>query len=195
MAIFSNEEMKRRAQSLQGALAARKIDAVVLHSSDNVHYISGVPLLSEWGRPMAVVFTQAGDATLIAAKLEEKNAERLSWIEDLRSYKDEQRVLDSVLQSTVQFLKEHQIENGTIGLEQRGMPVGYFQGLESGLPRAQFVDITEEMENLRLVKSAEELTVLRLGAQIAKIGGNGRVHSRAGGVPTIGRAYRDRGRP
>jgi Xaa-Pro aminopeptidase len=172
MAIFSAKEMKRRVQALQGALSGRKIDAVVLHSSDNVYYISGVPLLSEWGRPMAAVLSQGGDATLIAAKLEEQNARRLSWIEDLRPYKDEQRVLVSVLQSIVQFLNEHRLENGTIGLEQRGIPLGYFQGLETGLPRANFVDITDEVENLRLVKSPEELDVLRLGAQIAKIGGN-----------------------
>jgi Xaa-Pro aminopeptidase len=172
MSIFSAAEMKRRTERFREVLAARNIDAAVLHSSDNVFYISGVPLLSEWGRPMAVVLTVDGDATLIAAKLEEKNAEHLSWIEDLRTYKDEQPVLDSVLQSIAQFLSDHRLGKATVGLEQRGIPLGYFRALEAALPDVRMVDITGELEELRLVKSSEELHILRLGAQIAKVGAN-----------------------
>ena len=172
MSIFSDAEMRSRAERLRLWLANHKMDAAILHTADHVYYIGGVPLLSEWGRSMALVLSQNGDATLIEAAIEHENAARNSWITDLRSYRDEEPAYDAVLQSAVDFLKAHRLERSTIGIELETIPFHLHGRLTERLPHARFADVTPGLREMRLVKSAEELALLRLGGDIARIGAN-----------------------
>jgi Xaa-Pro aminopeptidase len=123
-------------------MAAQHLDAVLLTSSDNVFYLSGVPLLSEWGRPMAAVITAAGKATLILAALEEENARTLSWIEDIRPYRDEEPASRLLLHLAGQVLSQERVEAGAIGLEEDVISLSLHRVLRERLPRARFATIS-----------------------------------------------------
>jgi len=170
--IFSAVEMEHRAGRLRLWLADHNMDAAILHTADHVYYIGGVPLLSEWGRPMALVLSQGGDATLIEAAIEQENASRNSWITDVRPYPDNQPAYDAILQSAVDFLTAHRLQGSTIGIELETIPVQLHQRLTRRLDQARFADVTPGLREMRLVKSAEELALLRLGGDIARIGAN-----------------------
>jgi Xaa-Pro aminopeptidase len=170
--IFSDVEIQRRVDRLRRWLADHNMDAAILHTADHVYYIGGVPLLSEWGRPMALVLSQSGDATLIEAAIEHENAARNSWITDLRPYPDNRPAYDAVLQSVVDFLNDHRLQRSTIGIELETIPFHLHQRLTDRLSQARFADVTPGLRELRIVKSAEELALLRLGGDIARIGAN-----------------------
>ena len=52
MAIFTIKEIQRRREVFQERMAKLAIDIAFVNTYNNVYYLSGVPLLSEWGRPM-----------------------------------------------------------------------------------------------------------------------------------------------
>jgi len=105
--IFSDVEIQRRVEPI--ATMARRTTTWTRRfciTADHVYYIGGVPLLSEWGRPMALVLSQSGDATLIEAAIEHENAARNSWITTCAPTQTIDAAYDAVLQSVVDFLNE-----------------------------------------------------------------------------------------
>ena len=55
MKIFSEREMRRRLEQVSLGLRERDVDVAFVHTADNAYYLTGVPLLSAWGRPMLAV--------------------------------------------------------------------------------------------------------------------------------------------
>jgi Xaa-Pro aminopeptidase len=160
--------MRRRRERLQQELAARSIDAALLHTADNVYYISGVPLLSAWGRPMWTAISQDERATVIGAMLEYENMEAHSWIQDIRAYDDSDNVWSSSLRMAAGFLES--VAARRVGVERSLLTVGVLEALQEALPHAAFVEIGQVLADLRVVKSPEEIRLLTIGAEIAKIG-------------------------
>ncbi len=90
---FSLDEMRRRLVQLTRSAADDELDLVFLHTADNVFYVSGVPLLSAWGRPLWCVLRPAdGTYALIGAAIEYENMVQAGAIEDVRCYPDDQNV-------------------------------------------------------------------------------------------------------
>jgi len=90
--IFTAREMRRRFRLLSTGLAERGIDLALFHTADNVFYTTGVPLLSEWGRPMWSAMRPNGAITIIGAMIERENMERHAWFSDVRAFPDQENV-------------------------------------------------------------------------------------------------------
>src|SRR5215471_18556288 len=105
MTIFSKPEMQRRIAGFRDALAKRNLDAALLHTADNVFYLTGVPLLSEWGRPMWAVFRVGGPSVVIGSHIEGLNMERNPATDDTIPYADEENVVTTSIKLVVDFLK------------------------------------------------------------------------------------------
>lgn len=175
MAIFSQAEMKRRMDGMLEGLRARKLDGLFLHTADNVFYLSGVPLLSAWGRPMWAVVGGDGSACVVGAELEKENMEQNTSLGEIRVYADEENVWEACLKLSVDFIQEHATNTGTtrrLGVERSLLPVGTLEALSAALPGVEFAEAGDLLADLRLVKSEEELRLLRIGGDVAKIGAN-----------------------
>lgn len=172
MSIFTYTEMERRLARFQEDLSGKNIDVAVLHTADNVYYLSGVPLLSEWGRPMWAVVQQDGQATLIGAMIEKENMERFSWIKDIRVYSDDENVWQTSISLVSDFLKGGDTGGLRIGVERGLLPLSVFEGLKEVFPEAMFLEVGDLLADMRIIKSKEELRLLRIGADVAKIGAN-----------------------
>ncbi len=162
--------MQRRVSLFQEGLDARDIDVALLHTADNVYYVSGVPLLSDWGRPMWTLIRQDGQATIIGAMLEKENMEAYSWIKDVRVYSDDENVWQTIIGLVAGFLKDSTTLCRRIGIEHGLLPLSIFDGLEAAFPEAEFLEIGDLLADMRIIKSDEELRLLRIGADLAKIG-------------------------
>jgi Xaa-Pro aminopeptidase len=162
--------MRRRRERLQQELAARSIDAALLHTADNVYYLSGVPLLSAWGRPMWTAVSQDGRAAVIGAMLEYENIEANSWIEDIRAYDDSDSVWSSSLRTAAEFLGS--VAARRVGVERGLLTVGVLEALQQALPHTAFIEIGDVLAGLRVIKSPEEIRLLTVGAEIARVGAN-----------------------
>ena len=172
MTVFSKAELKRRTQSFAKQLQARQIDAALLHTADNVFYTTGVPLLSEWGRPMWSVFNVGGPSAVIGSLIEAGNMERNSGTDEVVAYADEENVVKSSIRLAADVLRKGGRSPRTIGIEKRLIPMGLYEEISGRFPDAKFVDIGDAVAELRIIKSEEELRLLTLGAEIAKLGAN-----------------------
>lgn len=72
---------------------------------------------------------------------------------------------------------------GRIGIEFDHVNLHNLEKLKAALPDTEFVDISAATMRMRMVKSEEEIALIKHGAQIADIGGGACVEAIAVGVP------------
>lgn len=171
MSIFTEREIKRRRDSLLRRMDELKVNAVFVHTADNVFYLSGAALLSEWGRPMYLSITSDGSTALIAAMLEEENIEQnASLIDDILLFDDSENVFQSSCRLAIDFIKSHNNKPAKVGVEKSVIPAELLNNFKAALPNTEFIDIGDAIADLRIVKSEEEIEILRVGGDLAKIG-------------------------
>lgn len=170
MPIFSAGELARRQESFSKRIAERNIEWAVFSSSDAVYYITGVPLLSPWGRPTLAVMGSDGQGCIIGSNIEAKTMEKNTNLADVRTYGDDRNVHESALQMVVDYIKSRQASPGCIGIESCPITLNYYTRLTTAFPAVKLLDISDIVYDLRIIKSGEELEILRLGGEIAKIG-------------------------
>lgn len=87
---FSAAEMERRRSRVTEL--SPEVDVSLFHTADSVLYLSGVPLLSEWGRPMWCLLRPDGTGASIGAEIELENMEENSAFDQVRAYGDDENV-------------------------------------------------------------------------------------------------------
>jgi len=159
---FSDEEMNRRLRTLRAHMAADDLDAVLFTSIHNVNYFSDF-LYCAFGRPYGLLVTQ-DEATTISANIDGGQPYRRSYSDNL-VYTDWQR---DVFFDAVKSLVSDAVR---IGVEFDHISIERLEKLKSALPRGIFVDVAAAVMRQRMVKSAEEIALIREGARIADMGG------------------------
>ena len=171
---FSDAEMNRRLLALRQYMARRDLDACLFTSCHNINYFSDF-LYCSFGRLYGVVVTQ--DAlTSISANIDGGQPWRRTFGDNL-VYTDWQR--DNFFVAV-----KHLIADGSrVGIEYDHLSLENYRKLQGALPTAQFEDIGKPTMRMRMVKSAEEISLIRHGARIADIGGAACVEAIAVDVP------------
>jgi Xaa-Pro aminopeptidase len=182
--IFSDVEMRRRIDGVSQALRERDLEVAFLHTADNVYYLTGVPLLSAWGRPLWAVVWADGRMAIIGAEIERETMERFGFATNVRTYDDEENVWDASLKIVADLVRSAGPHPTRIGVELRFLSVGTHEALAEVLPAVQ-VDISDILFDARLVKGDEEIELLRLAGDIAKIGANAFVEALTPGVTEL----------
>lgn len=182
MTIFSNQEMKNRHQRLLEVMEREELDAAFLFSCDHAYYLSGVPLLWEAGRPMWTLFRADGAATIIGAEMERESMEMHSWIKDIRSFDDSGSSMDTIISMAIDFLRDSDKPTKRIGIEKSLLTMNLYEQMVAAFPEVAFVEIGGFIGELRLIKSPEELAIIKLGAEVVKIGGQAFVNAVSEGV-------------
>ncbi|NMM43194.1 M24 family metallopeptidase [Rhodospirillaceae bacterium KN72] len=160
---FSAAEYERRLATLRAIMAERDVPAVLLTSMHNIAYYSGF-LYCSFGRPYGCVVTQ-DRCTTISANIDAGQPWRRSFGDNV-TYTDWQRnnywrAVASVLPTSVKRLG---IEGDHLTLAARDTAVSMLGGPE-------LVDIAPDTMAARMVKSAEEIVLIREGARVADVGG------------------------
>lgn len=171
---FEPSEYESRFHQLQDLMAASGLDAVLATNHQNVNYFSGITsilagLPGGYGnvRPLIVLLPAVGDPVVIVQFTDYGNAEANSWIRDVRSWVDlpfNTDLLESVL-------REKGLVKSRIGMEfsrelHLGIPYNDFQTLKSRQPEIDFVDASDLIWQLRMVKSKAEIERVRSAARI-----------------------------
>ena len=158
---FSPAEYDNRLAGLRAILAARGLDAAILTSMHGVAYYSGF-LYCAFGRPYACVVTPERSVT-VSANIDGGQPWRRSAHENV-VYTDWTR--DNfwrAVRDVAGTARRVGIEGDHLTLAQAGK-LGEFLGAEA-------VDIAGATMAQRMVKSAEEIALIREGARIADLGG------------------------
>ncbi|MGD2269697.1 MAG: Xaa-Pro peptidase family protein [Desulfobacterales bacterium] len=175
------EKLQKRMLDFQRRLADDKIDVAIIEDADNIYYLSGYwgYLAMEFGRPTILIVPQSGSPTIITPGLEAEMARAMTWIEDMREWTDGvggQWVAH--LQDLLGGLKSKRM--GTLRNKTHPM---ILECLQREFPGAALIDISDTLGDMRMVKSSEEISVMRQAGQVAIAMCQAGVDAIAEGVP------------
>jgi creatinase len=171
---FSAAEMQRRHDALRRHMAAERIDACLFTSYHNINYFADF-LYCSFGRRYGFVVT-ADTATSVSAGIDGGQPWRRTFGDNI-AYTDWRR--DNYLHAVQQLVAGCR----RLGIEFDHVTLDLRRQLGDALPGVEFVDVGLATMWQRTVKSAEEIALIRQGAQICDIGGAACVAAIAAGVP------------
>ena len=171
---FSEAEMEARLSALRELMGRQGLDAVLFTSIHNVNYYSDF-LYCSFGRPYGLVVT-GERSTSISANIDAGQPGRRTFGENL-VYTDWRR--DNYLRAVQQLVPD----GGRLGVENDHLSLQSLLKLEAALADTELVDVSVECMRLRMVKSDEEVALIREGARIADLGGAACVEVIGEGVP------------
>ena len=175
---FSVQEMERRVTALRKEMADTGVDAVLFTSYHNINYYSDF-LFTSFGRNYALVVTQDTHTT-ISANIDAGQPWRRSFGDNL-VYTDWQR--DNYEHAIATVLANAGVTTGRLGVEDDHIP-GLLRAKVAGVvPGLELVDISQTVMRQRMIKSAEEIALIRQGARIGDLGGAAVVAAISEGVP------------
>ncbi len=169
MQTFSNSEMSRRQADLSIVMEKTGVEAIITTSFHNTLYYSNF-WMTPFGRGHFAVLPRNGDGAVIAPRIEFDRPANYSWFDDVRIYWDTRSPLDGSIKLICEALADRGITSGRIGIEHEYITLGFFQGLQTALPGCEFVDVTLPIMETQIIKSAEEIELMRGGAQVAVVG-------------------------
>jgi len=159
---FSENEYENRLALLRKHMQSKGIDAVVLSSMHNVAYYTGF-LYCAFGRPYAAVITVTS-VTTVTANIDAGQPWRRCYGDNL-VYTDWQRG------NYWRALKNLIGNVGSLAVETDHLVMDLYKQLEGTFPRADLTSITDFTMQQRMIKSAEEISLIQRAAAIADIGG------------------------
>ncbi len=159
---FSAAEYETRLTRLRAIMAARDVPAVLLTSMHNIAYYSGF-LYCAFGRPYACVVTQDA-CTTVSANIDGSQPWRRSFGDNV-IYTDWER--DNYWRAVATLTNGA----GRIGIEGDHLPLAGRSTLADMLGGPEIVDIAPDTMAARMIKSPEEIALIREGARIADVGG------------------------
>jgi len=160
---FTSKEYERRLTALRQIMAESDVSATLLTSMHNIAYYSGF-LYCSFGRPYACVVTQNA-CTVVSANIDGSQPWRRSFA-DCIIYTDWRR--DNFWRA---------VSSLTVGLKHLGIEADHLTiasrtALKHMLGNPELIDLAPATMNARMIKSDEEISLIREGARIADVGGD-----------------------
>jgi len=159
---FSDKEYENRLKGLRKIISEKKLDAVILTSMQNIAYYSGF-LYCSFGRPYGCVVTSEKN-TVVSANIDAGQPGRRCYGENL-IYTDWQR--DNYLKAIISLVGKVK----RVGVENDHLTIERFQNLKDSLDNLELIDVGPSTMLQRMIKSEEEIALIKSGAKIADIGG------------------------
>ena len=172
---------QKRTEELQRRMKDESIDMMILTDADSIYYYSAYwgDLGLEFGRPSLLTVASSGDVMLITPGSEDLMAKAMTWFDNFGFYSDgvagEWRdPLDKALGANAKSLR--------IAVERDDIPAVISNYLNQEFGNTM-INGTPIIANMRVIKSAEELNMIRQAGQVAVAMGIGGRDSMAVGVP------------
>ena len=161
---FTDKEYQNRLEKIRLVMSNNNIDMVILTSMHNIAYYTGF-IYCSFGRPYGCVITQEKIVT-ISANIDASQPWRRSHCENI-IYTDWKR--DNFLKAIVSIIGKDDPPK-YIGIENDHITLDINKKLNSIFSFSNFKDISKELMKLRMIKSQEEIEIIKNGARIADLG-------------------------
>jgi len=166
--------MQRRLGNLHALMDERALDAVILTSLHNVLYYTGF-FCPPFGRLHSAVIPRKGEPALIVSLIEDVRPRHCCYYEDIRLFHDwEMSPLDNNVRLFGEVLRDHGITSGRLGYEEDSVSVAFKAMIDRALGGFEFADVAYDTMRQRLVKSEEEIALIRQGVEVCEVGGTRR---------------------
>ena len=162
---FSNEEYNQRLNKLRSIMDKDNLDMIILTSMHNIAYYSGF-IYCSFGRPYGCIITEKKIVT-ISANIDASQPWRRSHCENI-IYTDWKK--DNFLKAITSIIDENKIPKN-IGIENDHITLEMNEKIQLIFSASALTDISKKLMKLRMIKSKEEIEIIKNGARIADIGG------------------------
>ena len=161
---FTDKEYKNRSNKLREEMSKNNLDMIILTSMHNIAYYTGF-IYCSFGRPYGCVITNKKVVT-VSANIDAGQPWRRSAYDNI-IYTDWKR--DNFLKSIVSIIGRDEPPKN-IGIEHDHITLEVENKLKSIFSFSNFNDISKKLMKLRMIKSKEEIDIIKNGARIADIG-------------------------
>jgi len=161
---FSQTEYQNRLNKLRTTISKNNFDMIILTSMHNIAYYTGF-IYCSFGRPYGCIISEKKIVT-ISANIDASQPWRRSFCDNV-IYTDWKK--DNFLKAIVSIIgKDKPPKN--IGIENDHITIETKEKLTSLFNFSNFKDVSKDLMKLRIIKSKEEIEIIRSGAKIADIG-------------------------
>jgi creatinase len=161
---FSQTEYQNRLDKLRTTISKNNLDMIILTSMHNIAYYTGF-IYCSFGRPYGCVISEKKIVT-ISANIDASQPWRRSFCDNV-IYTDWKK--DNFLKAIVSIIGKDQLPKN-IGIESDHVTIEIKEKLNSLFSFSKFKDVSKDLMKLRIIKSKEEIEIIRNGAKIADIG-------------------------
>tara|TARA_B100001123_G_scaffold347451_2_gene396352 strand:- start:209 stop:1426 length:1218 start_codon:yes stop_codon:yes gene_type:complete len=176
---FTEEEYKKRLDKLREVMSNNNLDMIILTSMHNIAYYTGF-IYCSFGRPYGCVITKNKIFT-ISANIDASQPWRRSHSDNV-IYTDWKR--DNYLKAIVSIIGRDEPPKN-IGIENDHVTLDMKEKFKSLFNFSKFFDVSKNLMKLRIIKSNEEIKIIKNGARIADIGGEEIVNNIKVGVSEL----------
>jgi creatinase len=162
---FTDKEYQRRLSNLRTVMNKNNLDMIILTSMHNIAYYTGF-IYCSFGRPYGCIITSNKIST-ISANIDASQPWRRSHCDNV-IFTDWKR--DNFLKAIVSIIGRDEVPKN-IGIENDHVTLDVKKKLNSIFIFSVFSDISNDLMQLRMIKSAEEIEIIKNGARIADLGG------------------------
>ena len=162
---FSKKEYDQRVDKLRNTMDKNNLDMIILTSMHNIAYYTGF-IYCSFGRPYGCVITKNKIST-ISANIDAAQPWRRSHCDNV-IYTDWKR--DNFLKAIISIIGSEETPKN-IGIENDHVTIDMKDKIESIFTSSVFKDISKNLMKTRMIKSKEEIEIIKNGAMIANLGG------------------------
>jgi Xaa-Pro aminopeptidase len=189
---FSLAERDRRWRAVRELMAQQKLDVIVTpqNSGHSADYQANTRYLTHCGGgepDLAAVFPLEGQVTAIATSAAPRWPTVQNWVSDVREARR------NYGRAIVERLKELNVERGRIGVTGLGevegtrtpegtIFYGTWKQIREAFPQAELIDATKILDEVRYVKSQEEIDVLAKSMEIIELAIQAEIEAANAGV-------------
>ncbi len=169
---ISKKEYEKRLRNVRDELAKRKLDALYLTNGTSFLYLTGYSYIPT-ERPAALVIPLEQEITFMGPRLEKDHIPlKTTLIKNIKTYSDYPGKKHPI-EHFATFLKELGLKRKKIGIDNPAGAAGIWgykgPSIAEKLPKTKFVEAKDIVEKMRIIKSKEEIELLRKSAKWANL--------------------------
>lgn len=167
------DEFQSRLKKLHDAMRRHELDAVVVYSQKRSHvtYLSGYQPNYHTNSALMLITPDREPTLWIKFAFDLPRAKGTSWLEDVRVCSSEH--FEEMIEKCAKEICSLGLESSKIGLAATDLAVdemsaSFDKHIRSQLPKACLVAASDLVNELRLIKSQNEIAILRKASQVAE---------------------------
>jgi Xaa-Pro dipeptidase len=158
------EQARQRTREFQSRLGDAGIDLAILTDESSIAYLAGFwgYLSVEFGRPTFLLVRPDAEPQVITPLMESEMVGAMTWVENISTWEDSgANRWENVLAAAIGA------NPGKIGVELAALPPIVRNWFDDQLPATQLHDVAPLLGDMRMIKSPEEIVVMKQAGEIA----------------------------
>lgn len=158
------EQARERTTAFQQRMKDETIEIAVLTDESSIAWLAGFwgYLSVEFGRPTFLIVRQDGEPTVVTPLMESEMVGTMTWVSQIETWEDAganrwENVLARVIGT----------RHRAVAVEHTTMPAIVRNWFDQELAQVQLTDIAPVLGSMRMIKSPEEIAVMRQAGEIA----------------------------